>query len=55
MALLFIGGFMDRFCVAALTLFVLVEKIVPGDRLLGYAGGVGLILWRGTILRATVA
>jgi predicted metal-binding membrane protein len=55
MALLFVGGVMNMFWVAALALFVLVEKIVPGGRLLGYAGGFGLILWGGTILRATVA
>ena len=55
MALLFVGGVMNMFWVAALALFVLVEKIVPGGRLLGYAGGVGLILWGGTILLAAVA
>lgn len=55
MALLFVGGIMNMFWVVALALFVLMEKIVPGGRLLGYAGGVGLILWGGTILMTAVA
>ena len=55
MALLFVGGIMNMFWVVALALFVLMEKIVPRGRLLGYAGGVGLILWGGTILMTAVA
>lgn len=55
MALLFVGGVMNMFWMAALALFVLLEKIVPGGRLLGYAAGVGLILWGGRILMGAVA
>ena len=55
MALLFVGGVMNMFWVAALALFVLLEKIVPGGRSLGYAAGIGLILWGGTILMGAVA
>jgi predicted metal-binding membrane protein len=55
MTLVFVVGVINMFWVVALILFVLVEKIVRGGRLLRYAGGVRLILWGGTILRATVA
>jgi predicted metal-binding membrane protein len=55
MALLFVGGIMNMFWVAALALFVLLEKIVPGGRWLGYAAGIGLLLWGGTILMGAVA
>jgi predicted metal-binding membrane protein len=55
MALLFVGGVMNMVWVAALTLVVLVEKIAPAGRVLGRAGGVGLILWGGAILLAAIA
>ena len=55
MALLFVGGVMNMVWVAALALFVLLEKIVPGGGGLGRAGGVGLILWGGAILLAAIA
>jgi predicted metal-binding membrane protein len=55
MALLFVGGVMNLLWVAALTLFVLLEKILPGGRFVGQAGGIGLVLWGGAILLASVA
>jgi predicted metal-binding membrane protein len=51
MALLFVGGVMNLLCVAAITIFVLVEKLAPFGRRAGRAGagilaliGLGLIL-----------
>jgi predicted metal-binding membrane protein len=51
MALLFVGGVMNLLCVAAITIFVLIEKLAPFGRRLGRAGaallaliGLGLIL-----------
>jgi predicted metal-binding membrane protein len=55
MALLFAVGVMNLRWVAALTLFVLLEKILPHGRFLGRAGGVGLVLCGGAILLASVA
>jgi predicted metal-binding membrane protein len=55
MALLFVGGVMNLFWIAALALFVLLEKVVPAGRLLGRAGGIGLILWGGATLLALIA
>jgi predicted metal-binding membrane protein len=56
MALLFVGRVMNMFWIAALALFVLIEKLVPAGRLLGRAGGIGLILWGGaTLLTLIVA
>jgi len=45
MALLFVGGVMNLLWVAALALFVLIEKAVPAGGRLGKAGGVLLIAW----------
>jgi predicted metal-binding membrane protein len=50
MALLFVGGAMNLLSVAALALFVLIEKLAPAGRVLGWAGGVALILWGGATL-----
>jgi predicted metal-binding membrane protein len=55
MALLFVGGAMNMGWVAALTLFVLAEKQFPAGRLVGRAGGIGLILWGGATLFAAAA
>lgn len=55
MALLFVGGVMNMVWVAALALFVLLEKVVPVGRVLGRTAGVGLILWGGAILLAAIA
>ena len=54
MALLFVGGIMNLAWVAALSLYVLLEKTLPGGRWLGRAAGLALILWGGATLLATV-
>ncbi|MDZ5695842.1 DUF2182 domain-containing protein [Chelativorans sp. M5D2P16] len=48
MALLFVGGVMNIAWIAAIAIFVLLEKIVPAGRLLSRAAGVALLaagLW----------
>jgi len=45
MALLFVGGVMNLLWVAALALFVLIEKVMPAGGRLGKAGGIALIAW----------
>lgn len=45
MALLFVGGVMNLAWIAALTLLVLAEKLLPGGRRIGVATGVLLIAW----------
>jgi predicted metal-binding membrane protein len=60
MALLFVGGVMSVLWIAALTMLVLAEKVIPAGRLVSRASGLGLIAW-GTYLlssalhQATVA
>jgi predicted metal-binding membrane protein len=54
MALLFVGGVMNVLWIAALALFILVEKIAPAGRLLGRAAGIGLTLWGGAALLTLV-
>lgn len=55
MVLLFVGGLMNMLWVAALALFVFVEKAIPAGRRLGQAGGVVLILWGGATLLTVIA
>jgi len=45
MALLFVGGVMNLIWIAALTLIVLVEKLVPAGATFGRASGGLLIVW----------
>jgi predicted metal-binding membrane protein len=45
MALLFVGGVMNFAWIAALTLIVGIEKLVPRGDLVGRAAGVALIAW----------
>lgn len=45
MALMFVGGVMNVLWMAALTLLVLVEKVLPGGALLGRVSGFGLLVW----------
>ncbi|AOI95159.1 MULTISPECIES: DUF2182 domain-containing protein [unclassified Burkholderia] len=45
MALLFVGGVMNVVWIVALSLFVLVEKVLPGGERVGRALGVVLIAW----------
>ncbi len=50
MALLFVGGVMNILWIAMLTIFVLLEKVIPVGRLLTNAAGLGLITWGGWLL-----
>ncbi len=45
MLLLFVGGVMNIFWIALLTLFVLLEKIAPAGQRVSRIGGIALILW----------
>ena len=40
MLLLFVGGVMNLLCVAAITAFVLIEKVTPVGRAIGRVGSV---------------
>ncbi|WDZ76667.1 DUF2182 domain-containing protein [Ensifer adhaerens] len=44
MALLFVGGVMNVLWIAAIAIFVLAEKVVPGGRLLSRVAGAGLVM-----------
>ncbi|MEJ2087806.1 MAG: DUF2182 domain-containing protein [Gammaproteobacteria bacterium] len=50
MGLLFVLGVMNLVWIAALTVFVLLEKVVPKGEWLGRAAGVGLVLWGITLI-----
>ncbi|KVK97198.1 DUF2182 domain-containing protein [Burkholderia ubonensis] len=52
MALLFVGGVMNLVWIAALSLVVFVEKILPGGERIGRALGIVLIAWAGATLLA---
>jgi predicted metal-binding membrane protein len=52
MALLFVGGVMNLVWIAALTLLVLAEKLLPGGAWTARAAGVLLIAWGGATLAA---
>ena len=45
MALLFVGGVMNLAWIAALTLLVTAEKLLPGGRWVGRAAGVAMLAW----------
>jgi predicted metal-binding membrane protein len=45
MALLFVGGVMNVLWIALITIFVLVEKVVPAGRVISRIAGVGLFAW----------
>jgi predicted metal-binding membrane protein len=45
MVLLFIVGVMNLFWVAALSAFVLVEKVVPRGALIGRVAGLAAAVW----------
>ena len=45
MALMFFAGVMNIFWLVALSLFVLMEKVVPAGDLFGRLGGAGMIGW----------
>ncbi|ALX15814.1 metal-binding protein [Burkholderia cepacia JBK9] len=50
MALLFVGGVMNVVWIAALSLFVFAEKVLPGGERIGRVLGVVLIAWAGVTL-----
>lgn len=50
MALLFVGGIMNLIWIAALMLFVLVEKLMPVGAAFGKVSGALLIIWAGATL-----
>jgi len=50
MALLFVGGVMNLVWIAALTLFVLVEKVAPRGDVIGRWSGVLLLAWAAATL-----
>ena len=45
MALLFVGGVMNLAWVAALTVFVLIEKVLPAGRIVPWVSGALLLAW----------
>ena len=54
MALLFIGGVMNITWIAGLTIFVLLEKVVPFGRILSRTAGAGLLAWGAGLLIAAL-
>jgi predicted metal-binding membrane protein len=50
MLLLFVGGVMNLAWIAALAIFVLIEKLAPAGHWIGRVAGVGLIVWGGATL-----
>jgi predicted metal-binding membrane protein len=50
MLLLFAAGVMNLFWVAAIAIFVLIEKLVSRGQLIGRAAGVLLIIWGGWVI-----
>lgn len=50
MALLFYGGVMNLFWIAALAIYVLIEKTSPAGNWIGRLAGAGLIVWGGVLL-----
>lgn len=50
MALLFVGGVMNLVWIAALSVVVFVEKVLPGGERIGRSLGVVLIAWAGATL-----
>jgi len=45
MALLFVGGVMNLYWIIGLTLYIWIEKMLPGDRFISRLTGVLLTLW----------
>ena len=45
MLLIFVLGVMNLVWIAALSIFVLLEKVVPKGLWIGRASGVGLVIW----------
>ncbi len=53
MALLFVAGVMNLVWVAAIAVFVLVEKVVPGGRWVGRVAGLTLLGWGAWLISTT--
>tara|TARA_B100000315_G_scaffold176409_1_gene164919 strand:- start:186 stop:389 length:204 start_codon:yes stop_codon:yes gene_type:complete len=47
MALLFVLGVMNLIWIAALTVFVFIEKIAPKGDWISRIGGIGFVIWGG--------
>ena len=45
MALLFVGGVMNLLWIAALAIFVLLEKVIPAGRVVARLAGIGFAAW----------
>ena len=54
MALLFIAGVMNLWWIAAITAFVLLEKVVPAGLWIARASGIMLVLWGGWMLAMAI-
>ena len=54
MLLLFAAGVMNLFWVAAITIFVLLEKLTPRGQAVSRAAGVALVAWGGWVLTSGV-
>ena len=54
MALLFIASVMNLWCVAAITAFVLLEKVAPAGLWIARATGILLVFWGGWMLTTAV-
>lgn len=52
MLLLFVGGVMNLMWIAALAVFVLIEKLAPAGHWMGRAAGLALVVWGGANLLA---
>jgi predicted metal-binding membrane protein len=55
MALLFVGGVMNVLWIAAITIFVLAEKVVPAGRAISRFAGLGFFAWGCLVADAGVA
>ena len=54
MALLFVGGVMNLLWIAALTIFVLLEKVIPAGRMIARVAGAVLVAGGGWLLAAAL-
>jgi predicted metal-binding membrane protein len=55
MALLFVGGVMNIVWIAALTAFVLLEKLAPVGNRVSRVAGLGLVAWGGWLVATSLA
>jgi predicted metal-binding membrane protein len=54
MALLFVAGVMNLWWIAAITLLVLLEKVLPRGLWFGRAAGVSFIVWGGWLIAGAI-